>query len=69
MRGRRLTVQYDSPNAAEPYYKVYIHFDEVKSTTNVNYCSYLEMALNGPLDNETRANLTQTHTASKVSIE
>lgn len=28
--------------------------------------SYLELALNGPLDGETRENLTRSHTASKV---
>lgn len=28
--------------------------------------SYLEMAMNGPLDNETRDNLVRSHAASKV---
>ncbi len=29
--------------------------------------SYLEMAMNGPLDGETRDNLVRSHAASKVS--
>ena len=30
--------------------------------------SYLELALNGSLDTETRENLSQSHAASKVSL-
>ncbi|KAF8635860.1 hypothetical protein AX15_000052 [Amanita polypyramis BW_CC] len=37
---------------------------EVRTPLN-HIINYLEMALNGPLDNETRANLAETHTASK----
>jgi len=32
-----------------------------------DFISYLEMAMNGPLDNETRDNLVRSHAASKVS--
>jgi hypothetical protein len=31
--------------------------------------SYLEMAMNGPLDGETRDNLVRSHAASKVGHE
>ena len=30
------------------------------------YTSYLEMAMNGPLDKETQENLQKSHAASKV---
>jgi len=40
------------------YLMVLIDFD---------FISYLEMAMNGSLDNETRDNLVRSHAASKVS--
>ena len=41
------------------YFKVYL------LPAHLFICSYLELALNGPLDDDTRENLSRSHTASK----
>ena len=41
------------------YFKVYF------LPAHLFICSYLELALNGPLDDDTRDNLTRSHAASK----
>lgn len=43
------------------------NFLPVRCILTLRFCSYLEMALNGPLDIETRENLSRSHIASKVN--
>lgn len=56
-----------SENTPKPYHQVrasilFMYFE-------TDYAqSYLEMALNGPLDDETRDNLSRSHAASKVYL-
>ena len=55
-----------SADAIEPHYQAsYLPILQLASLSNHPYRSYLELALNGPLDHETRDNLNVSHTASK----
>lgn len=67
LKGEALCNQTISSNATEPYYQVCTWWYPPLKNANSHQWSYLEMALNGALDEETRNNLTQTYTASKVS--
>lgn len=61
---RPLTPPRDSPNSSEPYYQVSEHLFVVSPSLTL-WCSYLELAMNGPLDDDTRENLNHSHAASK----
>lgn len=58
-----------SPNTFESYHQVsmmqYYHMALTWMIFSFIF-SYLEMALNGPLDTETRENLSRSHSASKA---
>lgn len=59
-----------SANSAQPYHQVSTVVSTLFHCSVLNSIrhSYLEMALNGQLDVETRENLSQSHAASKVSL-
>ena len=59
-----LTVACCSENTVEPHYQVREMYRQ--SLLYLLPLSYLELALNGPLDGETREHLNQSHAASKV---
>ena len=60
-----LTLFSYSADASQPYHQV-SNAMLLRSSMLRLLFSYLEMALNGPLDGETRDNLSQSYTASKV---
>ena len=55
-----------STHTFKPYYQVRGWLVQ-KQRNDRPLLSYLEMALNGPLDHETRDNLSKSHSASKVA--
>jgi hypothetical protein len=61
---------HDSAHSVEPHHQVSHSLSILRSCGIIRLTwgctSCLELALNGKLDNETRENLSKSHTASKV---